>query len=89
MLFLGVKKLGGMQTALLGLSELFVSITVSHFWLHEVLNSAQWIGAALLGLSLILIGFEKIQPEKRRSRGLLNWVRPPEISPEIPWGSHD
>ena len=89
MLFLGIKNLGGMQTALLGLSELFVSITVSHFWLHDVLNSAQWIGAALLGLSLILIGFEKIQPEKRRTHRLLSWVRPPEISPEIPWGSHD
>ena len=89
MLFLGVKRLGGIQTALLGLSELFVSITVGHFWLHDVLNSAQWIGAALLGFSLVLIGFEKIQPEKRHTRGLLNWVRPPEISPEIPWGSRD
>jgi drug/metabolite transporter (DMT)-like permease len=89
MLFLGIKNLGGMQTALLGLSELFVSISVSHFWLHEFLNFAQWIGAILLGLSLILIGFEKIQPEKRRARGLLSWLRPPEISPDIPWGPHD
>ncbi len=89
MLFLGLKNLGGMQTALLGLSELFVSITVSHFWLHEVLNSAQWVGAAFLGLSLILIGFEKIQQEKRRSNGLLSWLRPPEISVDISWGPHE
>lgn len=89
MLFLGVKNLGGIQTALLGLSELFVSISVGHFWLHDVLNTTQWIGAIFLGLSLILVGFEKIQPEKRRSYGLLSWVRPPEITPEIPWGSHD
>jgi drug/metabolite transporter (DMT)-like permease len=89
MLFLGVKHLGGIQTALLGLSELFVSITVGHFWLHDVLNPYQWLGATLLGLSLMMIGFEKIQPERRRTQGLLGWVRPPEISPEIPWGSHD
>jgi drug/metabolite transporter (DMT)-like permease len=89
MLFLGVKNLGGIQTALLGLSELVVSITVGHFWLHDVLNATQWVGAALLGLSLLLIAFEKIQPEKRRTDGLLRWVRPPEITPEITWGSHD
>lgn len=89
MLFLGVKNLGGIQTALLGLSELIVSITVGHYWLHDALNSTQWLGAGLLAFSLLLIGFEKIQPEKRRTDGLLRWVRPPEITPEITWGSHD
>lgn len=89
MLFLGVKSLGGIQTALLGLSELFVSISVGHFWLHDSLNPTQWLGAGLLALSLLLIGFEKITPEKRRTNGLLRWVRPPEITPEITWGSHD
>ena len=89
MLFLGVKNLGGVQTALLGLSELVVSITISHFWLHDVLSPIQWLGAALLAFSLLLIGYEKIQPEKRRTDGLLRWVRPPEITPEITWGSHD
>jgi len=88
-LFLGIKKLGGMQTALLGLGELLVSITVGHVWLHENLQTVQWIGAALLGLSLILISFEKIKPEQRRARGLLGWLRPPEIPPEIPWGPRD
>ena len=89
MLFLGIKNLGGMQTALLGLSELFVSITVSHFWLRESLNSSQWIGAGFLGLSLILISFDKIQPEKRRPNGLLSWLRPPEITIDIPLGPHE
>ena len=89
MLFLGIKKLGGMQTALLGLGELFVSISISHIWLHENLNSSQWIGATLLGLSLALVSFEKIQPEKRRISGLLGWLRPPGISPDIPWGPHE
>jgi drug/metabolite transporter (DMT)-like permease len=89
MLFLGVKKLGGIQTALLGLSELFVSILTSHLWLHEELQPVQWIGASCLGLSLILIGFEKIQPEKRRARGLLSWLQPPEIPSDITWGPRD
>ncbi len=89
MLFLGIKSLGGMQTALLGLSELIVSITVSHFWLHDVLNFAQWIGAIFLGTSIILIGFETIRPEKRRIRSLLRWLRPPEVTTEIPLGPHD
>jgi drug/metabolite transporter (DMT)-like permease len=89
MLFLGIKKLGGMQTAMLGLSELFISISMGHLWLHESLTSIQWIGALLLGLSLVLIGFDRIQPEKRHTRGMLSWLRPPEITPEIPLGPHD
>ncbi len=89
MLFLGVKHLGGMQTALLGLSELFVSILTDHVWLHDSLLPVQWIGAIFLGVSMILIGFEKIKPEERHlGGGLLSWLRPPEIPPEIPWGPH-
>jgi len=85
LLFLGVKHLGGMQTALLGLSELFVAVSVSHFWLHETFLPLQWIGAAFLAISLVLIGFEKIKPEERRlGGGLLSWLRPPGI----PWGPH-
>jgi drug/metabolite transporter (DMT)-like permease len=85
MLFLGVKHLGGMQTALLGLSELIVAVTVSHFWLHESFLPLQWVGAAFLATSLMLIGFEKIKPEERRSvGGLLSWLRPPGI----PWDPH-
>jgi drug/metabolite transporter (DMT)-like permease len=85
LLFLGVKHLGGMQTALLGLSELFVAVFVSQFWLHESFLPLQWLGAAFLAASLVLIGFEKIKPEERRSAGgLLSWLRPPGI----PWGPH-
>ncbi|HTX89904.1 MAG TPA: DMT family transporter [Anaerolineales bacterium] len=89
LLFMGIKNLGGMQTALLGLGELIVSISISHFWLHESLFSTQWVGAGLLGLSLVLIGFERIQPEKRHIHGILGWLRPPEISTEISVGPHE
>ncbi|MBU2610091.1 MAG: DMT family transporter [Chloroflexi bacterium] len=86
-LFLGVKHLGGMQIALLGLSELFVAITLSHLWLREVLGFSQWIGAVLLVVSLTLIGLEKFPSKKRDARGgWLSWVRPPEVPPNISWG---
>jgi len=89
-LFLGVKHIGGMQTALLGLSELFVTIIVSHIWLKESLGSIQWVGAVLLGVSLLMVGFEKLTPEKKIQPGSwLNWLRSPEVPPNIPWGPHD
>jgi len=64
LLFLGVKHIGGMQTALLGLAELLVTITLSHIILGESLTTLQWLGTAGLGISLLLVWFEKptIQP---------------------------
>jgi len=89
-LFMGVKHLGGMQTALLGLGELLVTLFVSYIWLHERLETMQWVGAGLLGASLILVGFERISSEKKRSASrLFRWLRPPEIPPNIPWGPHE
>src|SRR5574342_189223 len=42
LLFLGVKHIGGIQTALLGLCELLVAILFSHLLLGESLTSLQW-----------------------------------------------
>ncbi len=86
-LFLGVKHLGGLQTALLGLSELLVTLVVSAVWLHERLVMWQWIGAALLAISIVLIGFERIRPEYRGRA--LSWLRPTAPPPTIPWGPRD
>jgi drug/metabolite transporter (DMT)-like permease len=86
-LFLGVKHLGGMQTALLGLSELLVTLVVSMIWLRETMHSYQWIGAVLLTISLILIGIDKAKPETH-SRAL-SWLRSTAIPPNIPWGPRD
>ncbi len=86
-LFLGVKRLGGIQTALLGISELMVSIIVSHLWLHENFQPFQWAGAVFLGASIALIAFEKIRPDTRRpSSDLLRWLKPPDDPMKIPWG---
>lgn len=77
-LFIGVKHLGGMQAALLGLGELLVTVGLSHLWLHERLNPLQWLGAALLTLSLLLNGLERPRLTGRRQRGgWLAWLRPP------------
>ena len=58
MLFLGVKHIGGMQTALLGLGELLVAIVFSHLLLGESLTTLQWVGTGGLSISLLLVWFE-------------------------------
>ena len=89
-LFLGVKHIGGMQTALLGLGELLVTILFSYIWLHEQLLWTQWLGAAGLSLSLLLVKFESTTPQQRSAKGgWLSWIRPPDIPRDIPWGPHE
>ncbi len=89
-LFLGVKHIGGMQTALLGLSELLIAIIFSHLWLGETLTWIQWLGAAGLAVSLFMARNDTSTPiQKSHSVGWLKWIRPPGIPPDIPWGPHD
>ena len=87
-LFLGVKHIGGMQTALLGLSELLVTLFFSHMMLGERFSTAQWIGAILLCLSLVLVGLERNPPKKQGAGGFLSWLRPAGI-PTDSWQPHD
>jgi drug/metabolite transporter (DMT)-like permease len=85
-LFLGVKNLGGMQTALLGLGELFVTVFLSAIWLGESLSFLQWIGAGLLAMNLFLVSYDRLTPEKRQTSGILAWLNPPKITPtDFPW----
>lgn len=83
-LFLGVKHLGGMQTALLGLAELLVTILFSIFLLGEMLTPFQIVGAVVLGISLMLVALDKAPPTARKKGGWLGWIRPP-APPTIPW----
>jgi drug/metabolite transporter (DMT)-like permease len=87
-LFLGVKHLGGMQTALLGLSELLVTLTFSHFWLEESFTTTQWIGAGMLVTSLVLVGLDKQPPQKTSPGGFLSWLRPAGLGADT-WQPHD
>jgi drug/metabolite transporter (DMT)-like permease len=79
LLFLGVKHIGGMQTALLGLGELLVAILFSHLLLNESLTTVQWIGALGLGFSLLLVWFEKPPTHPQHPQGLLGWIQPPDF----------
>ncbi len=58
LMFLGVKQLGSIQTALLGVTEILVTVVLSIFVLGEQLVARQWIGAIILITSLLLIIFE-------------------------------
>ena len=81
LLFLGVKKIGGMQTALFGLLELFITILFGYLWLRESLTFIQWIGACILSFSLLMIYFEKpgIYIAANIKTGWLAWLRAPEL----------
>jgi drug/metabolite transporter (DMT)-like permease len=79
MLFLGVKHIGGMQTALLGLGELLVAIPCSFLILGESLTQLQWAGTAGLGISLLLVWFEKPVSPVIQTHGLLSWLQPPDF----------
>jgi drug/metabolite transporter (DMT)-like permease len=61
-LFLGVKAMGSIQTALLGVSEVVVTIVIAAVFLGERLTMLQWVGAAVLMVSIFLVRFEKGVP---------------------------
>jgi len=84
-LFLGVKHLGGMQTAILGLGELIITLVVSFIWLGERLNVYQWIGALMLVISLGLIIFEKPVSRRAGKESWLSWLRPPGLPEDLSW----
>jgi drug/metabolite transporter (DMT)-like permease len=89
LLFQGVKHLGGLQTAMLGLGELLITIAFSHLLLNERLNLYQWGGVILLMISLALVIFEKPPKIKQTSGGILSWLRPPVLPDDLPWQPHD
>lgn len=84
-LFLGVKHLGGLQTAILGLGELLVTLAAAHIFLGESLTTYQWLGVLLLGFSLGLVFQENIKIQRPNpSEGWLRWLRPPNIPHDVP-----
>ncbi|MAS35305.1 MAG: hypothetical protein CL610_14930 [Anaerolineaceae bacterium] len=54
-MFAGVKFLGGMQTAVLAITEIGVALTLAFLLLGERLTPGQWVGVALLGTSILLV----------------------------------
>ena len=78
LLFLGVKHIGGLQTALLGLGELLIAIVFSHLLLGESLTPLQWMGTIGLGVSLLLVWYEKPATHPVHTHGILSWIQPPD-----------
>lgn len=71
-LFLGVKQIGGPQTILLNLSEVFVTILAAALLLGESLTAGQWLGVAVLAVSIWLITRETALTAPPRPRP---WVQ--------------
>jgi drug/metabolite transporter (DMT)-like permease len=90
-LFTGVKHLGGMQTAMLGLSELLVTVIFAYILLGESLTLYQWAGAALLSTSIFLINRDKSEPPVRKKGGWFGWLTPPTSvnTTELPWNPRE
>jgi drug/metabolite transporter (DMT)-like permease len=85
-LFAGLKRLGGVQTALIGLSELLVTVFSAFLLLGEKLSGLQWVGAALLAASILLVARESqlgTLPTPRPWTPLLfgQWFSRPGVAP--------
>jgi drug/metabolite transporter (DMT)-like permease len=61
-LFLGVKRLGSLQAALLGILEVLVTIGLAVLLLGERLTAVQWLGAFILMVTVLLVRFERDLP---------------------------
>lgn len=61
-MFASVKFLGGMQTAILGITEIAVALMLAAVVLGETLTTGQWLGTALLVTSILLIRQRDLLP---------------------------
>jgi drug/metabolite transporter (DMT)-like permease len=76
-LFIGVKNLGGLQTSLIGLGEMLVTIIFGLAFLGEHLGAAQWAGGVLMALSILLGIREPSTPTRLApGTGWLAWLHP-------------
>jgi drug/metabolite transporter (DMT)-like permease len=77
-LFAGVKRIGGLETSLIGLGELLVTLLLAWWWLNESLMLQQWIGALLLaGILLMAVRGPSDGSTGIPGRGWLHWLLPP------------
>jgi drug/metabolite transporter (DMT)-like permease len=61
-IFAGVKLFGGMQTAILGITEIGVALLLAALVLGDALTAGQWAGVCLLFASILLIRQQDITP---------------------------
>lgn len=61
-MFAGVKFLGGMQTAILAITEIGVALLLAFLILGESLTPVQWTGVLTLAVSMILVRQKDLMP---------------------------
>lgn len=61
-IFAGVKFLGSMQTAIMAVAEIAVSLALAFFLLGDRLTGPQWIGVGVLAAGLLLIRHRDLLP---------------------------
>lgn len=61
-IFAGVKFLGSMQTAIMAVAEIAVSLALAFFLLGERLTGPQWLGVGVLAAGLLLIRHRDLLP---------------------------
>jgi drug/metabolite transporter (DMT)-like permease len=70
-IFAGVKFLGGMQTAILGITEIGVSLLLAAIVLGDTLTTGQWAGVGLLFISIMLIRQADLMPMSTNLGGMV------------------
>lgn len=61
-MFAGVKFMGGMQTAVLSITEIGVALSLAYLFLDERLGTAQVVGVAILFASILLVRQRDLSP---------------------------
>jgi len=70
-MFAGVKFMGGMQTAVLAITEIAVAVTLAMIFLGDTLTPMQWVGVAILGLTLFLVRQKDLLPRGYNPNALI------------------
>lgn len=70
-MFAGVKFMGGMQTAVLAITEIAVAVTLAMIFLGDTLTPMQWFGVAILGMTLFLVRQRDLLPRGYNPNALI------------------
>lgn len=70
-MFVGVKFLGGMQTAVLAITEIAVAVVLAMIFLGDTLTPVQWGGVAILGMTLLLVRQQDLLPRGYNPNALI------------------
>ncbi len=70
-MFAGVKFMGGMQTAVLAITEIAVAVTLAMIFLGDTLSTPQWVGVGILAMTLLLVRQKDLLPHGYNPNALI------------------